>query len=139
MNGNGARNFTYLNRDGRWPGFSAQGLEQRDDGAWQLASVPLLLDELPSAAADLPAPGAPAGLAAAPDGTLYYTRPDAHRVMRVEGCAGARQPVPCLGGEGSGLTQFSTPRSVLVHPARPALVVADSGNDRLQLFDPETF
>ena len=41
MNGNGARNFTYLNRDGRRPGFSAQGLSSATTarGSWHAAAA----------------------------------------------------------------------------------------------------
>lgn len=48
-------------------------------------------------------------------------------------------PVPCLGGYGSQPTQFDSPRALLFHPVRKALFVADSGNSRIQIFDPHSF
>lgn len=44
-------------------------------------------------------------------------------------------PVACLGGRGEGGTQFDGPRGVFYHSIRNALLVADSGNHRIQLFD----
>ncbi|MBN1657587.1 MAG: phage tail protein [Anaerolineae bacterium] len=47
-------------------------------------------------------------------------------------------PVPCLGGFGRHFTQFDRPRGLLFHPVRRALFVADSGNERIQVFDTTT-
>lgn len=134
-----ATNFYYLNRDGHWPDFEHRGLDIRPDGAWQLASVPLLLDDLPEEVATSPAPDGPAGLAADTEGTIYFSRPDEHTVSRIDGCDGASKALPCLGGQGSRPTHFCYPRGLLFHPVRQALFVADSGNHRLQIFDPATF
>jgi phage tail-like protein len=43
-----------------------------------------------------------------------------------------------MGGFGQEPTQFDRPRGLLYHSLRGALFVADSGNGRIQIFDPET-
>ncbi len=139
MDAQRGRNFYHLNCDGRWPDFDHRGLEIRPDGAWQLASVPLLLSNPPDAVAMAPAPDGPAGLAVGPEGTVYFSRPEEHAVWRIDGCDSALRPLPCLGGEGSLPTQLHHPRGLLFHPVRQALFVADSGNHRLQVLDPDTF
>jgi phage tail-like protein len=132
-------NFYYLNRDGCWPSFQQVGLDLRLDGAWQLAAVPLLVDDLPAEVAGLPTPTGPAGLAVGPDGTIYYSQPRAHRLLQIDGCDATRRPLPCLGGEGSRPTQLRQPRGLLYHTIRQSLFVADSGNHRVQILDPQTF
>jgi phage tail-like protein len=143
MDAQDGQNFYYLNRDGHWPDFDHRGLQIQPDGAWQLASVPLLLDDLPDAVVVAPAPDAPAGLAYA-EGTVYFSRPGEQAVWRIDGCdtggvtPPVRRPLPCFGGEGRLPTQLRQPRGLLFHPIRRALFVADSGNHRLQIFDVNT-
>lgn len=48
-------------------------------------------------------------------------------------------PVACLGGQGGQGTQFNGPRGLLFHPIRNLLMVADSGNHRIQFFDPASY
>lgn len=139
MSANGRRNFYNLNQDNLWPGFQRKGIEIRSDGALQLASVPLLSESQPPDIATLPNNTAPAGLAVAEDGSIYYSQPDKHRVMWIESCAGKEQSLPCIDGQGKRPSQFREPRALLLHPQRPALLVADSANHRLQLFHPRTF
>lgn len=130
--------FLYLNVDGRWPRFEWRGLEAGEGGALFLARVPLL----PAPVAGLterPAPDGSAGLAAAPDGTLWATDPGAGLLLRVDPCDGALGSAPCFGGEGDLPTRLREPRGLLWHPGRRILVVADTGNHRLQLVHPATF
>ncbi len=134
MSGGNDSNFFYLNRDGRWPGLESAGIERGEDGALQLSSLPRREGELTETLADLDAPDAPAGVAVAPDGTVFWTEPDGSRLFARDPCNGAIGPAPCIGDEGSDPTRFHTPRGLLVHPIRNALIVADSGNHRIQLF-----
>lgn len=134
MSGGNDSNYFYLNRDGRWPGFKWLGIERGEDGALRLSSLPRREGELPETLADLDSSDAPAGIAVAPDGTVYWTDPAGSRVFARDPCNGAIGPAPCIGGEGSDPTRFHTPRGLLVHPIRNALIVADSGNHRIQLF-----
>ncbi|MEE9128633.1 MAG: phage tail protein [Phycisphaerales bacterium] len=134
MSEGNSSNFLYLNGDGLWPGFDWAGIERGDDGALRLAALPRLAGELPDVVKELAAPDAPAGAAAAPDGTVYWTDPDASRLFVREFCDGAVHSACCVGGAGDDPTQFRTPRGLVVLPARNALIVADSGNHRLQLF-----
>lgn len=139
MNGNDRVNFFYLNRDNRWLDFRWVGLELGEDGTLRLESLPLLEGDLPEGLKDLPAPGGPAGIAVGPDGTIYFSDPDGHRILRIDGCDQSQAPAPCLGGEGERPTRFREPRGLLFHPIRRALFVADSGNHRIQIFDPDSW
>jgi phage tail-like protein len=87
----------------------------------------------------LPIPAAPAGIARADDGALFYTEPDKHRLWRIDVCDPQKtaQPAACIGGEGSDATQFKLPRGLLFLPGR-GLLIADSGNNRIQIIDPLT-
>src|SRR6266404_2220846 len=124
-------NFLYLNRDNRWAGFHRRGLEIRSDGALQLCSVPLFDGESPKSANNL---DGPAGLAQAPDGTIYLSDPLQHRLFTI-GCDEALIPVPGIGGEGSIPGQLKTPRGLFIPKHRRAIFVADSENHRVQVFD----
>ncbi|NLX11319.1 MAG: phage tail protein [Chloroflexi bacterium] len=137
MNGNGP-NYLYLNRDNGWPDFQMHGLVRRDDGSLTLFPVPLLDGVLPPEVARLPAPDLPAGIVVGPDGSLYYTQPEAQRIIRLDVCDSEALPLPCLGGEGTRPAQFDLPRGLAYHPLRGALLVADSRNHRVQVFDLET-
>lgn len=132
---NDLTNFTYLNRDNRWPAFQWEGLELRSDGALQLFSVPLLEGDLPSEIENLAAPSGPAGIAVDIDGTIYYSDPDAHRLLKIDGCDSKLGSVPCIGGKDGKPTQLNMPRGLLIPPHRRSLFVADSGNHRIQILD----
>ena len=128
--------YLNLNRYGTWTGFSRSGLDLRADGTLELASVPLWEGGPLPNLVETPVPQAPAGIAVDPDGTVYYSDPSGNRVWRIDGCTGDRRPVPCLGGPGESAGLFHGPRGLLVPPRRRALFVVDSGNHRIQIFDP---
>lgn len=132
-------NFFFLNREGRWPGFKYSGLEIRTDGALQLSSVPLFSGTLPVAIQSASTPDGPAGLAIDQTGTVFFSDPDGNQVHRILGCGGSVCGTPCTGGAGSAPMAFSGPRGLLIPPMRPSLLVVDSGNNRIQVFDLETF
>lgn len=135
MNEDTRKNFLHLNRDGIWDGFHWDGLEFNGDGSLRLGSLPLLEGETPEDVAALGEPEGPAGIAVDVDGTVYFSDPSGHRVMKIDGCDGSVSVVACLGGEGRDLTQFNKPRGLLIPKHRRALMVADSGNHRVQIFD----
>lgn len=139
MRETGKNNYFFLNREGRWPGFKWTGLDLRKDGALQLASLPLLSGVLPDEFKTAEPPDGPTGIAIDSRGTLYFSDPENNRVLRIDGCDTTVTPMPCLGGTGDLLTQFRTPRGLLVPPNRNALFVVDSGNHRIQVFDLDTF
>ncbi|GGO94445.1 phage tail protein [Wenjunlia tyrosinilytica] len=130
--------FLYTNRDNTWPDFTLRGLDIVD-GSLRLSRLPAPDGALPSGLAGLPAPDGPAGLACADDGSVYSTDLGRQRVVRADGCDGRTGPVACLGGPGGDPTRLRDPRGLLVHPGRRALLVADTGNHRLQVFDLATF
>ena len=139
MRENGNVNYFHLNLENRWPGFKPLGLDLGPDGAWRLPAVPLMDRAPPAALAGLQTPIGPAGVAIGPEGSLYYSQPEEHRLRRIDGCDGADRPLLCLGGKGGHPTQLRNPRGLLYHPLRQALLVADSGNHRIQIFDLERF
>ena len=133
-------NFTYLNRESRWADFRRYGLAMDPDGDVRLRAVPLVNADLPNDLAMLPSPDGPAGVTTAPDGTLLYTVPSRNELWRSHPCGDAPSLISCIHREGQETTDLlQTPRGLLVHPVRQALIVVDSGNDRLMWFDLQTF
>ena len=131
-------NYFFLNREGRWPGFTWDGLELGKDGELRLASLPLFSGTLPDTLRTAPSPAGPAGLAIDCYGAVYFSDPDNNRVWRMNACDDSSAPLPCLGGSGAQATQFSAPRGLLVPHDRQSLFVVDSGNHRIQIFDLKT-
>jgi len=138
MNAQVAQNFLYLNRENQWSGFHWSGLELDQHGTLQLSSLPLLSTALQQGVTALAQPDGPSGLAIGVDGTVYWSDPHTHKIFSIDPCDATTAPVPCFGGEGAEPTRFSRPRGLLVHPLRPVLLVADSGNHRIQLFQLES-
>ncbi|WHZ21125.1 MAG: hypothetical protein OJF47_000237 [Nitrospira sp.] len=129
-------NYVFLNREGRWPHFSRSGLDLLPDGTLQLAGVPLLAGSLPDAVRNAEAPTELVGVTVDCAGNVYFTEPDTNRLLRIGGCDGSVDPVPCLRGGEDGLPgQLRSPRGLLIPPNRRVLFVADSGNHRIQIFD----
>ena len=85
-----------------------------------------------AASSPLPAPpgglSAPTGLAAAA-GAVYVADTAANRVLRFNEGAGTWD---VLGTEGTGAGQFIAPHGLALDAGATTLVVADTGNDRLQ-------
>ena len=134
MEGNNKTNFSYLNRDGEWPGFHRSGLELLDDGSLELYSVPLLEGELPAELETAQLPAGPSGIAVAEDGTIFFTDPENDRIFRIDGCDGSVQVIKCISSR-SDPVGLNKPRGLLIPNYRPSLFVADSGNNRIQIFD----
>lgn len=135
MHDQGKNNYFFLNREGRWPGFQWDGLELGKDGVLRLASLPLFAGALPDSVKTATAPDGPAGLAIDCYGSIYFSNPDGDQVWRIDACDGSSAPLPCVGGTGAQVSQFSSPRGLLVPHGRPSLFVVDSGNHRVQVFD----
>ena len=119
-----------LNTDGVWRGFQRRGLDIVD-GRLRLASLPSLV----GSSATGPQPAGPSGLAVDAEGTIYFTDSGAHTIARIDGCDGTQDPLPCVGRPGEDPTRLRDPAGLLMHPGRGALLVADTGNDRVQVFD----
>ena len=133
-------NFAYLNREGRWADFHAFGVSIDAQGQVNLRSLPLVQEELPSGLAVMPSPNGPAGVAVAPDGTVFYTFPARNELWSKHSCADEAGLIPCINDDECGKSSpLKMPRGIAVHPIRPVLIVADSGHDRLALFDLLTF
>ncbi len=128
----------YLNRENRWLGFELSGLELRD-GQLRLPSLPLFETTRIEELGNLPVPDGPAGLAIGDDGTIYFSDSSQHRVFSINSCNEETCAMPCLGGMGSQPNSFQTPRGLLFNSKRRALYVADSGNNRIQIFNADTF
>lgn len=113
--------FRWLNEGGTWPSFARRGLVL--DGV-SLVLTPLpRLDRVVTVAEGMDV----VAMAVGPHGELYLLTAEG-RVLR-DG-----EPLPCLGGVGDELGQFSDPRGLAVLPGG-RLAVADSGNRRIQVVD----
>lgn len=123
--------YLYTNRDDEWADFTLRGIEV-SGGHARLAALPVFGGPAP---ADSPYAHRPGGLAITSDGTVFATDQPSSAVLRIDGCNAAATPVPCIGGTGTGPGRLDRPGALLVHPGRNALIVADTGNRRLQLFD----
>jgi phage tail-like protein len=124
--------YRYCNREGRWLDFAYDGLELHPDGTLRLHSLPLLDGDPPAWLAALPEPDGPSGVAVV-GSDLYFTVPSGHSLRVVAGCDDCDQPAPCLDGPGDGPDSLRSPRGLLYHRRRNALLVADSGNGRIQV------
>jgi phage tail-like protein len=131
-------NFFFLNRDGNWPGFKRSGLELRD-GVLELSSLPMLTGSLSDAVKSAAVPDGPAGLAIDAGGTIYFSDPQDDRVERIMGCDGSVCAAPCIGSASLGPGGFDRPRGLLIPASRSALFVADTANNRIQVFDLASF
>src|SRR5437867_3570939 len=111
-------NYLFLNRGSRWEGFHSSGLSLDPDGTLRLAPLPRLDGQMPLALAALTALAEPAGVAVAPDGTLYFTDPDLDLCYRRDACEPDAPPAPllCTGSGGDRPTQLRRPRGLLWHP-----------------------
>ncbi|MGW0809107.1 phage tail protein [Nonomuraea sp. NPDC002799] len=115
--------YLYANRDGVWPDFVRHDVEI-EDGRLVPARLPGPAGPLPEG---LPGgPGGPEGLAAAHDGTVFFSVRGA--VSRVDPCDGTVSVLACVSGRG-----------LLVHPGRRALLVADPANGVVTLVDLATY
>lgn len=135
MQGNNRTNFSYLNRDGEWPGFRRAGLELLDDGALSLYKLPLFETALPNELESAAEPDGPSGIAAAPDGTVFYSDSSNNRILRIDWCDKSIKTISCIGGEGADPVELNGPRGLFIPRHRNSLFVADSGNNRIQVFD----
>jgi len=112
--------------DNGWNAASIEGLEVKRSSL-RLAPLPVapapLLDSVPP-------PNA-----VAPNGDLYASDTTAHRIFRMRFCGTESfgEYLPGIGGEGSAPRKLRAPRGLAIHDWK--LYVADSGNDRIQIFD----
>lgn len=134
MEGDNKTNFSYLNRDGEWPDFHRSGLELMDDGSLQLYSVPLVEGDFQAELETADDPAGPSGIAVAPDGTIFFSDPDDDRILRIDGCDGQVQVLRCIGSRGEPVG-LNAPRGLLIPKYRASLFVADSNNNRIQIYD----
>jgi len=138
MNLSDQANFFYLNRDNRWPDFHLHNVEINREGELQLRAVPRAMSAMPQTLTSIPASMLPAGIAAAPDGTIFLSDPTTHVIWRIDPCCAAEptSPTPpCVGAEGAPHTLLREPRGLFIPENRGALFVADSGNDRIVIID----
>lgn len=124
------RNWLVLDPAARPELFRASSLERDARGALGLARLPRSQADVYAVAATV---SALAGLGVDRDGNVYAADPERHKIWRWD-CRGERSALPCLEGPGAGPGALDTPRGVLV-TSDARLMVADSGNDRVQVFD----
>jgi phage tail-like protein len=75
----------------------------------------------------------PTGVAVDRDGTIYVLDAVHLHVRRFDPCTNTFETLPCLGGEGPEPRRLHEPHGLAVSP-RGDLVVADTGNERVQVF-----
>jgi len=132
-------NYFFLNRMGCWPGFDRSGLELSANGTLCLLPVPHFQGTLPDEVHNAPTPDGPSGLAIDRLGNIYFSDPLNDRIWRIDNCTGNCAVVSCIGGTGANPSQFITPRGLLVPSERDVLLVADSGNHCVKVFDLRAF
>lgn len=71
-----------------------------------------------------------------PDGTQYKVDPETDQLLRKRACDEDFTPLPGVGGSGFATGRFQTPTSVTLD-AKGRLYVADAGNGRVQVIDPD--
>ena len=130
---------TYLLLDGHGDaGWNAASLENVEAKRASLRLAPLPSPALPltDAAGAFGGIANPTGVAVAANGDIYVSDTATHRIFRIRGCGteSCVDYVPCLGGEGSAPRKFRAPRGLAISRDQ-RLYVADSGNDRIQVFD----
>ncbi|HEV7705364.1 MAG TPA: phage tail protein [Gemmatimonadaceae bacterium] len=125
--------YQYLNLESKWPLFQRQGIEIGPDGELTLAHVPSVSAVPGVPVAPTPGLSGAVGVGVSACGDVYVADPGANRILRVDGCDGSIAPLPCLGGDGDAPGQLNTPRGVVV--SGNSLLVADSGNRRVQVID----
>jgi len=132
--------YRHLNLKSSWPNFRLNGLAN-ENGVLYLATrpAPLKVGERLRAGISFDSIGlsGPASISIDSAGNVYIPDPDHHQIMRWRACDGVIDRPNCLGGEGTLPGQFKSPHGVLVGP-RGGLYVADTGNQRIQIFDLET-
>jgi phage tail-like protein len=130
--------WRYLNLEAdRWPLVLADGVEVAPDGSLALGPLPSFADALGGPTLLPGVLEGPAGIAVAPDGTVYVSDPMHHLLLRLELCGDALTPVACHDGPSDEPGRFDGPRGLAVG-RHGILYVADSGNGRVQLLDLET-
>lgn len=131
-------NFVYLNREGNWLGFKRSGIDLRDDGSLALAALPRLADVLPAEGSSASTPDGPGGIAIDSLGAIYFSDTANDQIFRIGGCDRKMTALAGVGGTNGLPGGLRKPRGLLVPRNRHALFVADSLNNRIQVFDLNT-
>jgi phage tail-like protein len=116
--------FRYLNREGRWEGWTRHGIEVTPEGEARLIGLPSATGNLDLS--PLVAPEHPAGISEDGCGSLWYTGFEA--LIRRD-CFGQDFEVPVQAG---GIA-LSEPAGLSYLPLRDAIAVSDRGNNRVLL------
>jgi hypothetical protein len=123
--------YRYLNREGQWLDFHLFGLEIGADGALRLPALPSLDAASAPDLSGVPAPSKRGGIAAAPDGQVFYSVPEANEVRTIGGCF--EDAVVVSPPTGDLVRPLHAPGGLLLPRQRDVLVIADTGNDRIVL------
>jgi phage tail-like protein len=128
----------YLNDADNWTSFKRLGLEiDPETGALilrRLPGRPHILGRLPDSAGK----GGHSGAAGGTRGEVYVADPWGNQVWRFDACDPSVRPVLCRpGGESWAIGPVLAPRAVL-YDCLGRLLVADTGNHRVQVLDSAT-
>lgn len=103
------------------------------DGILRLRPIPASGRPLVDDAGSFGGLAAPTGLAVDPDGTLYVLDGRRHEIRYFDSCNGQFVALSCVGGRGPEPRQMLHPHGIAAN-ARGDLLVADTGNRRIQVF-----
>ncbi len=127
----------HWNQNDEWPRVRRFGLEvDPDSGALTLRKLPGPPERIGTVPGDPDAAPTPAGLAVGADGAVYVSDPAANRVHRLDPLAVAATPLGCVCSTGSEVGQLRTPMGLAFQTCRNRLLIADTGNCRIQVVDP---
>ncbi len=129
----------HWNHNDEWPQVRRFGLEvDPDTGALTLRKLPGPPTRIGGVPGDAAAAPTAAGLAVGTDGTVYVSDPTAGLVLRLDPLADAATALGCVcaAGPGSEVGQLRNPQGLAYQSCRNRLLIADTGNRRIQVVDP---
>ncbi|WP_020476538.1 hypothetical protein [Zavarzinella formosa] len=131
--------FQYLNHNDDWPRVRRFGMEvDPDTGALTLRKLPGRPQRIAGVPGDPSDTPVAAGVTTGLDGSIYLSDPERNQVLRIEAKSGLIAPQRCVGSHEPGweVGQLNRPQGLAFQCCRNRLLIADTGNNRIQIVDP---